>query len=224
MQDYAYIPMVYPNILGVDVSGTIAYTGKSATRFKPGQRVIGHCDSLMNAKAERAAFQLYTVCKEHIVSPVPENVPLENAAVIPLGFDTAMAALFVRLELPLPSLNPKSTSKTLLVWGGSSSVGSSAVQLAVAAGLRVITTASSANFDMVKGIGASEAYDHHSGETVNKILSVLKPGDHVFDAVGLPETQETCAKISRAIGQEMLPTVLPPAQAELNGVKIISGQ
>lgn len=71
-------------------------------------------------------------------------------------------------------MSPKPTGKTLLVWGGSTSVGSNAIQLAVAAGYEVITTASPKNFDYVRRLGATEVFDYHSGTVVVDIIEALK--------------------------------------------------
>ena len=69
---------------------------------------------------------------------------------------------------------PKPTRKTLLVWGGSTSVGSNAIQLAVAAGYEVITTASPNNFDYVKNLGASEVFDYKSKTIVSDLIRAFK--------------------------------------------------
>ena len=210
MQDNAYLPIPYPFVLGADVAGTVVQLGANVTRFTIGQRVIGHCDSLITKKATNAAFQLYSTCRQILVSAVPDSVPLANAAVLPLGVDTAAAMLFQQLDLPLPSLNPKPTGKTILLWGGSSSVGGSAIQLAVAAGLRVITTASKHNFDYVKGLGADEVYDYRDSNVVEKLKAVLKKGDLVGDCIGSPEAQTACAEILSHLGGGILPIVYFP--------------
>lgn len=80
---------------------------------------------------------------------------------IPLALDTAAVGLYSPtsdgyFELPYPSFKPSPSGKTIIVWGGSSSVGALTIQLAVASGAKVVTTASSHNFDFVKGLGASE--------------------------------------------------------------------
>jgi len=130
MQDEPYFKLPYPWIFGTDVAGTIVQLGSGVTRFKIGQRVIGHCDSLLTQKKTNSAFQLYTTCMEILVAEVPDSIPLSHAAVLPLAISTAATALFRHLKLPHPSLNPKPTGKTVLIWGGSSSVGSSAIQYA----------------------------------------------------------------------------------------------
>jgi NADPH:quinone reductase-like Zn-dependent oxidoreductase len=63
-----------------------------------------------------------------MVAVIPHSLPLANAAVLPLCYSTAGCALFKHLKLPLPSLDPKPVEKTILLWGGSSSVGCSAIQ------------------------------------------------------------------------------------------------
>lgn len=62
------------------------------------------------------------------------------------------------------------TGQTVVVWGGSTSVGSNAVQLAVAAGYEVVTTASPRNFDHVRALGASAVFDYNSSTVVQDII------------------------------------------------------
>jgi NADPH:quinone reductase-like Zn-dependent oxidoreductase len=128
MQDWAYKQLPYPWIFGVDVSGTIAQLGSNVTRFKVGQRVIGHCDSLLTEKVSHSAFQRYTTCREILVAAIPDSLQLANAAVLPLSISTAASGLFKGLKLPFPSIDPQPIGKTILVWGGSSSCGASAIQ------------------------------------------------------------------------------------------------
>jgi NADPH:quinone reductase-like Zn-dependent oxidoreductase len=224
MQDAPYISLKYPAIFGTDVAGTVVQVGTNVTRFKIGQRVIGHCDSLLTQKPANAGYQLYSTCRELLVSAVPDSLPLANAAVLPLSVDTAATALFQTLSLPLPSLSPKSTGKSILIWGGSSSVGSSAIQLAVAAGLRVITTASKSNFEYVKSLGASEVFDHRDTNVEDEIKEVLNQGDFVVDCISTLETQDICGKILGAIGGGVLPLVLWPQANFPDNVKPAIGK
>jgi NADPH:quinone reductase-like Zn-dependent oxidoreductase len=88
--------------------------------------------------------------------------------VLPLAISTASCGLFQRdyLGLHHPSANPTPTEQTVLVWGGSTSAGSNAIQLAVAAGYEVITTASPRNYDFVKSLGASAVFDYNSATVI----------------------------------------------------------
>jgi NADPH:quinone reductase-like Zn-dependent oxidoreductase len=134
----------HPSILGYDVAGEVVEVGKDVTRFQVRDRVVGFAvgtDGKVNDPAE-GAFQEYVVLRPDLTSPIPSSLSYEAASVIPLGLSTAAAGLFQKdtLALHLPSLSPKPTGQTLIVWGGSTSVGCNAIQLGVAAGHEVFTT------------------------------------------------------------------------------------
>lgn len=172
--------------------------------------LLSHCDSLLTRKGANAGFQIYSTCREFLVSAIPNSLPLANAAVLPLSISTASSGLFYKLGLPFPSLTPRSTGKTILIWGGSSSCGSSAIQLAVAAGLNVATTAGNVNREYVKSLGASQVFDHKHSKVIEEILKLVKPGDLVMDCIGSEETQITCGEILGNIGGGKLPILLWP--------------
>ena len=168
----------YPLILGLDTAGQVVEVGPGVTRFKVGDRVVGHAngtDKNYNDPSH-GAFQTYTVLILNAASPIPDTLSYENAAVLPLGLSTAACGLFQKDQLGLqyPSVSPKPTGKTLLIWGGSTSVGCNAIQLAVAAGYEVITTCSPKNFEYVKKLGASQAFDYNSKTVVKDIIRAFK--------------------------------------------------
>lgn len=168
----------YPFIFGMDVSGEVVEVGPGVTRFKVGDRVLGHAngtDQKYNSPPH-GAFQTYTVLLVNAASPIPPTMSYESAAVLPLGVSTAACGLFQKdqLGLQLPSASPKPTGKTVLIWGGSTSVGCNAIQLAVAAGYEVITTCSPKNFNFVKKLGASEAFDYNSKTVVKDLIRAFK--------------------------------------------------
>lgn len=168
----------YPFVMGSDLAGEVVEVGKGVTRFEVGDRVMGHAvgmDPKSNKSAE-GAFQNYTVVRANMASPIPSSMPYENACVLPLGMSTAACGLFQKdfLALPYPTVSPKPNGTTLLVWGGSTSVGSNAIQLAVAAGHDVITTASPRNFDYVRKLGAVEVFDYRSPTVVKDIIEAFR--------------------------------------------------
>lgn len=178
----------YPAILGSDVAGEVAEVGSGVTRFRVGDRVLGHAlgtEKLHNAAAQ-GAFQTYTVLLDHMAAPIPDNLSCEQAAVLPLGLSTAACGLFQKdlLGLRLPVGGNAPAGETVLVWGGSTSVGSNAIQLAVAAGYRVITTASPRNFEYVKSLGASQAFDYRSGTVVADVSAALR-GHRLAGAIAI---------------------------------------
>jgi NADPH:quinone reductase-like Zn-dependent oxidoreductase len=117
----------YPYIGGSDAAGEIVEIGGSVTRFKVGDRVVGMTLCLL----EQGAFQEYPILQDHLASHIPDSLSFESASVIPLGLSTAASGMFQKdkLGLQLPSVPPKPTGKTLLVWGGSTSVGCCAIQV-----------------------------------------------------------------------------------------------
>lgn len=167
----------YPFVLGSDVAGEVVEVGEGVSRLKVGDRVLGHAvglDKARNSPAE-GAFQNYTVLLAHMTSPVPDRMAYTSAAVLPLGLSTAACGLFQKRQLGLgpPSADAEPADKTVLVWGGSTSVGSNAIQLAKAAGYQVFTTASPKNFDLCKRLGAEKVFDYRSRAVVADIIAVL---------------------------------------------------
>ncbi|KAI0097427.1 GroES-like protein [Hypoxylon sp. NC0597] len=78
------------------------------------------------------------------------------------------------LALDYPSLKPKPNGKTLLIWAGASSVGTNAIQLAVASGYEVYTTSSPKNFDYCKELGAARVFDYHSPNITQDLIEAFK--------------------------------------------------
>ncbi|MBA7492192.1 L-threonine 3-dehydrogenase [subsurface metagenome] len=183
VQDSGYFIETYPAILGEDLSGTIVAVGSSVTRFKPGDRVLAHAHFLWTKENKHGGFQEMVVVPEISVAKIPESMKESDATVLPLAISTAAAGLYqpksqTCLGLDLPSANPTKSGKTLLVWGGSSSVGTAAIQLAVASGVDVVTTCSKRNFELVEGLGA-KAFDYASLSVVGDLVEELKKGEFV---------------------------------------------
>jgi len=204
VQHYGVIFQKYPNILGIDVAGEVVEIGEGVKDLKKGQRVIGHCVGLATDDPKHGGFQLYTVCKDLLVSPIPDSLSFEKAVVLPLAISTASVGLFKkdRLGLPYPTNASKPTGKIILVWGGSSSVGSLAIQLAAAAGVTVVTVASSHNLQYVKSLGAKHAFDYKSPSVVDDIVSVVKGTDFagVFDAISTAESTKIWNRVFQKLG------------------------
>ncbi|KAI9731740.1 MAG: hypothetical protein M1834_004529 [Cirrosporium novae-zelandiae] len=214
--------ITYPTILGQDIAGEVVEVGSAVSRFKIGDRVLGHALGI-ECRPHVSAFQEYTVLQANLASPIPSTLSYENAAVLPLGLSTAASGLFQKdyLALQHPSVPPKPTGKALLIWGGATSVGSNGIQLAVAAGYEVITTASPKNFDYVKKLGASQAFDYHSKTIVDELVAALngKIVAGVFDSIGVNGVFETCADVLlKTKGNKFIATCKPPPEKIPDGV------
>ncbi len=173
-----------PFVQGIDLAGKVVEIGPGGDRrLKVGERVFS--EAMGNAKevndSTKGAFQLYTVCVDHLTTRIPDSVSYEEASVIPLAATTAACALFQRnqLNLPLPTVPPRSpVEKTVLVWGGSTSVGCNAIQLAVAAGYDVVTTCSPRNFALCEKLGARQCFDYNSKTVIPDLVKSL--GQNTF--------------------------------------------
>ncbi|KAF5529006.1 zinc-binding oxidoreductase [Fusarium mexicanum] len=201
----------YPFVYGGDVAGVVEAVGAGVTGFSKGQRVFGHPMSLSSGENSHGGFQNYTSIPEHSVWPIPSHISFSQASVLPLALSTATIGLYRKedLGLPLPSLNPVPTGDSILIWGGASSVGGTAIQLAVASGLRVVTTASAANHERVRSLGATEVLDYRSATIVQDVTAALSgsPVVGVFDAVSEEASFKPIIEILRELGKSSLHVV-----------------
>ncbi|GME40097.1 alcohol dehydrogenase [Neofusicoccum parvum] len=214
IQESEMLPIPYPNILGEDSAGTVEEVGEGVTRIQKGQRVIAFCHSIATGKAQNGAFQLYSVVPETLACPIPDSLPFENAAVLPLALSTAGVGLYGKeaLALPYPSANPV-RGGTILITGAASSVGCAAVQLARASGLDVIATASTRNHDMVKSLGATSVFDYNSPDAAKDIAAAIKAGSDfagVFDTISSLDSFNQVGSILETVGPSKVAVVLPP--------------
>jgi threonine dehydrogenase-like Zn-dependent dehydrogenase len=167
--------------------------------------------------SSQGAFQAYPVLLDHMTSPIPDRISYEEACVIPLGASTAACGLFQKdqLALQLPSSPPKPTGKTLLIWGGSTSVGINAIQLAVAAGYEVITTASPRNFELLKKLGATQVFDYNSPRVIVDVVQAFK-GKTIAGALSIGQgAAEACSDVlASSEGNKFLSMISYPTPAK----------
>ncbi|GAA6019036.1 hypothetical protein JCM10207_006295 [Rhodosporidiobolus poonsookiae] len=229
IQAYDFFVKEYPFILGTDSAGTVEAIGAGVTHVKKGDRVLAHHQSLGTGNPRDSSFQHYAIAPGSAVSPIPSSLTFEQATVLPLALSTAADGLYQPdlLALPLPkpdAPNPEGNGKTLLVWGGSSSVGAAAVQLGVASGFRVVATASPANFEFVKSLGASAVFDYRSSTVADDLIAELKKDGEEFagayDAISENGSVELVAKVVSLVGgRQFIATTLPPPKDLPEGVK-----
>lgn len=208
--------LTYPMVVGHDLAGDVVEVGEAVTRFRPGDRVLGLAagvDKGRNRAAE-GAFQHYVVLLEHMMTPLPAELSYTQASVLPLGLSTAACALFQDdfLALAPPRLQRQPCGETVIVWGGSTSVGANAIQLAAAAGYDVLTTCSPANFEFVRALGARQAFDYRSASVVADLVGALRQS-RCAGAVAIgPGAASACLDlVAAAGGARTVAVVTPPA-------------
>ena len=213
----------YPTVLGTDVAGEVVAVGSSDSRFGVGDRVLGHAAGIERSRnrAAEGAFQTHVVLLERMSAPIPDPMSFSRAAVLPLALSTAAAGLFEpdQLALELPTGSMADREETVLVWGGSTSVGMNAIQLARSAGYPVVATASQHNFGLLRELGASACFDYHSADVVPSILEHLH-GRRLAGsvAIGAGSLKQTI-RISRAVvGATRVASTSPTPATTIRGL------
>jgi NADPH:quinone reductase-like Zn-dependent oxidoreductase len=187
-----------PHIPGSDIAGEVARIGEKVTNVKTGERVLlqpgiscGQCEKCL-AGVDNLC-RSYTVfgrmvdggCAEFVRSPavncvpIPENLSYEQAAAFPLVSLTAWHMLITRAQVK--------PAETVLILGGGSGVGSAAIQIAKAAGARVIATAGAdEKLNKARELGADDVINHSTQKIVDtvKLLTDRRGVDVVFEHVG----------------------------------------
>jgi NADPH:quinone reductase-like Zn-dependent oxidoreductase len=157
----------FPHILGRDFSGVVASTGEGVADFAVGDAVFGVLDArIEGAYAEKLAI------KAAIVARKPDRLSHQQAAAMALTGITAIWAIEDTARLQ--------AGETILIQGGAGGVAGFAIQLAKHLGATVVTTASAANGDYVRSLGADRVVDYNA-EDFTKTVSGC---DVVFDTVG----------------------------------------
>jgi NADPH:quinone reductase-like Zn-dependent oxidoreductase len=208
----------WPIVPGHDLAGEVHAIGSNVTRFKPGDRVIGHSWQFFTNDPADGALSIYCRIPAGNAAILPENLTYTQGAVLPLAIDTAAAGFYQKdyMGLDFPSVDSKSNSKgeVVVVYGGSSSVGCAAIQLAANAGYRVIATASAANLDLCRECGASDAFDYKSG-TIAADIAAAVGGDRfkgLYNAIGVSESFDIVTPIMEKLGGGFLANTKPPGK------------
>ncbi len=184
-----------PLIPGYDIAGIVEKTGAKITKLKAG-------DSIYAYILWGGGYAEYAVATEGEATAKPKSLNYIEAAAVPLAALTAWQALIDTAKL--------SAGQTVLIHGGSGGVGSMAIQIAKARGAKVIATASTANQELLKQLGADVTVDY----TKTKFEDVAKDVDVVLDSVG----KDTLARSYGVVRKGGIITTLvaQPDQAELD--------
>jgi NADPH:quinone reductase-like Zn-dependent oxidoreductase len=191
----------FPYIPGTEVAGVVEEIGPGVTAFEVGQAVLGR--SAKGAYAEYVALPAQTLVLK------PEILSFAEAAAVPVGATTAWRALFEDGGL--------TAGQRVLIQGAAGGVGLFAVQLAKWRGAQVIGTASTANLDYVRMLGANAVVDYTTtpvesvvqgvdlvldgvgGETLSGSLATLRRGGTLISIAGLPSQEQAKERGVRAM-------------------------
>lgn len=169
---WAGVPM--PAILGYDAAGVVEAVGAQATRFKPGDEVFYSARIF----GRQGTYAQYHVEDEEILARKPASLSFEQAAAVPLAAITAYDSIITFFQTK--------PGDTVLVHAGAGGVGHFGVQLAKAAGARVLATGRAVNTGLIKGLGADEVIDYQKTRFEEEVLRLTdgRGVDAAFDTVG----------------------------------------
>ncbi len=204
------VPIPLPHIPGSDVAGEIAKIGADVTTIRVGQKVLlaplvscGKCTACVAGldnrcrQATNLGYMIDGGCAEFIRAPevncmpYPENLAWEEAASVPLVFQTALHMLVGRAELQ--------PSEDVLILGAGSGVGIAAIQIAKFFAARVITTAGSdEKLGKAKELGADHLINHKTQKIRDEVRRITnKRGvDVVFEHVGTATWDDSLASLA----------------------------
>ncbi len=191
-------PQGAPQTLGLEASGTVVAVGAGVKRFRVGDEVC--------ALVAGGGYAEYCIAHEGSTLPVPRGVSLIDAAALPEAHFTVWTNVVDRARLR--------PSETLLVHGGSSGIGTAAIQLFAARGHRVFTTAGSADkCAACVSLGAARAINYRDedfvevvraetgGAGVDVILDMVG-GDYIKKNIGLLKLEGRLVNIAFQQGAE----------------------
>jgi NADPH:quinone reductase-like Zn-dependent oxidoreductase len=197
----ARFPHHFPLILGWDAAGVVEEVGPAVTWFKPGDLAYGYC---RRHELEHGTYADYVTVPEGYLAHMPDGLSFEQAAALPLTGLTAHQGLEI---LGLRG------GEYLFVSGGAGGVGHMVVQLAVARGARVVATASPANHEFLRELGA-EPFDYHDPDLLSRWREFTggAGADAAFDIFG-GKGQEQAFSVLRK-GGRLVSIASPPEPRE----------
>jgi NADPH2:quinone reductase len=158
-------------VLGLEVAGTVYRVGSGVTQWQHGDRVCALCNG--------GGYAEYVAVPQGQVLPIPDGWTAVEAATLPENAFTVYENVFTRARL--------SPGESILVHGGSSGIGTTAIMFATALGSRAIATAGSdAKYEACLKLGASEAINYRSPDFVDEIARITGGNgvNVVLDIVG----------------------------------------
>src|ERR1043166_2295618 len=192
----------FPMVLGGDIAGIVERVGNKITKFKAGDPVFASV-----SLGSGGGYAEYTVVPERDAAPKPKSLTYVEAAAVPIVALTAWQALIDTAKLK--------AGQTVLIHGGSGGVGSFAIQIAKAHGAKVIATASTANQDLLKQLGADVAIDY----TKQNFENIAKDVDVVHDSIGKDTLARSYGVVKKGGTIVSLVARPDPAELEKHGIR-----
>lgn len=208
-----FVPLDLPHVAGLDLAGTVELPGMAVDAFAAGGAVFGRGSG---------TYAEFAVAPAGSLAVKPDRLSFEEAATLGVGGVTAWSGLFDAAKLE--------AGQRLLVHGGAGGVGSIVVQLGRWKGAHVIATASEANAEYVRSLGADQVIDYAAGrfedvvsdvdvifdtiggEVTERSWGVLRPGGVLVVIAGMPEPEKAAEHGVRTAGVQAAEPISPILQ------------
>lgn len=201
-----YIQRTFPVTPGFDFSGRIAEVGEAVADWQVGDEIMGLA---FTWSIQHGTYAEFAPVDATAIARKPLNASFAQAAGLPLVSLTAWQSLleFGRL----------SAGKTVLIQAGAGGVGSVAIPMAKYLGATVYTTASAANADYVRALGADVVIDYQKESYESAILSAEPEGvDMVLEALLGDGTDEAAIRITKSGGAVAYMNNEPPDMPDIS--------
>ncbi|KAJ9617169.1 hypothetical protein H2200_000890 [Cladophialophora chaetospira] len=188
-------------LLGCDYAGVILEVSPECKRpWNVGDRVCGCTRAGDPSQLENGTFAEIVCVKADVGMKIPEGMSFEEACTLGVTVLTTGQCLYQKLKIPFPPVSGRDTTKRgwILVYGGSSAMGTMVMQFAKLSNFTVITTCSPHNFDLVRSYGADHVFDYHRADSSIAEIKGLVQGEELktcIDCISTPESAEYCAKL-----------------------------
>lgn len=225
---YPGLSLEFPHILGGDIAGTVEKVGDNVRHLTKGKRVVSYPIILpknLNPKFNgleqlndgwkyygmhtKGSYAEFVAVPEENLYVIADNVSFEEACTLPIAGLTAYHAI--------NTVSGLNSNDIFFIWGGSSGLGSFAIQLAKNIGARVIATVGNkAKRDTVLSFGADYVFNHHEDDVVSEVRKLFSDGvDVVLDFVG-PATFERSSALLRKGGRMLICGMLTGREVNFN--------
>ncbi|KAH7475974.1 hypothetical protein FOMA001_g11746 [Fusarium oxysporum f. sp. matthiolae] len=164
------------NVCGYEICGTVIEAGP-ASRYAVGDVVFGSNHPGRSKPGYHRGHQDFALLESNLMSAKVPALPRPDAAALSIMVRSAADALLNHFGIPFAAIGVLGPPPTegLLVWGGASSVGSAAIQLAKAMGLKwIFTTASPANHEALLKLGATHCFDYRGPNVVDAVRAAAE--------------------------------------------------
>jgi NADPH:quinone reductase-like Zn-dependent oxidoreductase len=196
-----FMPLPLPWTPGLDGAGIVEAVGADITRFRKGQAVYG---------IVTGGYAGYAIAPASDLQPKPAHLSFEQAASAPMGALTAWQAVIEEAKVQ--------PGQRVLVHGAAGGVGIYAVQFARWKGAHVIGTASAANIEFVRSLGAETVIDYDA----TPFETALKDVDVVVDTVGGEVLERSWAVLRPGGALVTIAALLSPEAGQAHGVQAMT--